>query len=419
MAATTELNHDCIIVGAGLAGLAAARRLTQSGKDVLLLEAGDRVGGRMRTDHVDGFTLDHGFQILLTAYPACRELLDYDALELCSFEPGALVRVQETFKMLADPWRQPSRLLETLLHPAASATDKVHVGLLGLRLARRNLHQLYTAPQQSTNERLHAEGFSPTFIEQFLRSFLGGIFLERELSTSSRMFEFVMKMFAAGSAALPARGMQAIPQQLASRLPSGTIRLNATVDAIQERTVTLTDGSRMTARTALVVATESSSAARLLGRPELATAWNSTACLYFDAPQAPLDAAALVLNGRDPGPVNHLAVLSNVAPQYAPAGRALISASVVAPEGDALALEEPVRQQLTQWFGASVATWRLLRTYYVPFALPASPAERLDPVIKPTRIEAGLFVCGDHRETASIQGALSSGLRTAEEILNS
>lgn len=410
---------DVLIVGGGLAGLACATRLCQQGMKVRLLEASDRVGGRVRSDRVDGFLLDHGFQVLLTAYPACRQLLDYEALELQAFDPGALIRLDGRFGLLSDPWRRPGKVLQTACSPVGSLADKWRIAKLRNAVTRGSLEDLLARPQQPTDRYLRAFGFSEPMIDRFFRPFLGGIFLERELQTSSRMFEFVFRMFALGSAAVPAEGMAAIPEQLARRLPAGTIELESTVESIDKTSAKTTDGRTHEAHH-LVIATEASAAARLLGASELDCPWQATHCFYFAADSPPVDDPTLLLDGTGKGPVNHLAVLSNVAPQYAPPGKALISANVLGDIEDPQALTDGIKGQLGEWFGGAVDSWRLLRIYSIPFALPRQTTDRFDPVEKPVQWTGGdgrVLLCGDHRETSSIQGALHSGLRAAEQIL--
>lgn len=407
---------DVVIVGAGLAGLCCARRLRQAGVSVLLLEASDDVGGRVRTDEVDGFRLDRGFQVFLTSYPEARQVLDYTALDLRPFEPGAWVRVGGRFRTLIDPWRRPLRGLRSLLAPVGSWLDAVRVARLRAAVLRGDLADQLAASETTTLALLQQAGFSPAMIDGFFRPFLGGIFLEPELHTSARMFRFVFRMFATGDACLPNAGMGAIPRQLAAGLPAGTIRFNARVVGIGPGQVRLEDGEVLDAR-AVVVATDGPAAAALLsGLPPVAT--QAVTCLYFAADRPPVAEPILVLNGEGRGPVNNVCVPSVVAPGYAPAGAHLVSASVLGdPAEDDATVERQVREQLTDWFGPAVAGWRHLRTYRIRHALPRQVPPALDMVERPVRWAERVYVCGDHRDTASIQGAMVSGRRAAEAVL--
>ena len=405
--------HDVVIVGAGLAGLTCARRLQAAGADVRVVEASDAVGGRVRTDLVDGFRLDRGFQVLLTAYPATRRWLDYGALELKTFSAGALVWCEGGRHRVGDPWREPGGLWATLRAPVGSLADKLRIATLRAAARRGTLEELFARPETTALARLRAHGFSEKMIERFMRPWLGGIFLDAELETSSRMLEFVFRMFAEGDVALPARGMQAIPEQLAAGLTPGTVRLNASVAKIESGAVRLADGERIDARD-VVVAADGAGAAALV--PELvAPAWRAVTTLDFAAPASPLGEPTLMLNGAGRGWVNSVTVLSDVAPTYAPAGQALVSVSVLGdPACDDGTLEAAVRTELAEWFGAAVADWRGLRTLRLRRALPVRwPLERR----AAAEVKAGVWAAGDFVASASIQGAMESGEGVAEAIL--
>jgi phytoene dehydrogenase-like protein len=414
--------HDVIIVGAGLAGLSCAVRLTRAGLSVVVLEATDRVGGRVRTDVVDGFVLDHGFQVLLTAYPACRELLDYPDLRLHRFDPGALVRHRGKFSQLGDPWRRPSQALSTAFSTVGSFADKLRIAKLRLQCRRGSLEELYCRPNISSLQRLQQAGFTAEMIDQFFRPFLGGVFLDESLSVSSRMLEFVFRMFAEGDIAIPADGMAAIPRQLADQLPHGTLRLSTTVASIDGGTVLLSDGTSL-ATSRIVVATESSAAARLLSRKELDTAWQGTTTVYYAADRSPHNRKHLMLRGDESGPIQTAVVLSNVAPQSAPTGKSLISVSVGpdAPTEDMEALDQSIRRQMRGWFGDQATSWHRLRVYQVPYALPSLSFDKIIANVDATSTpgHSRVYVCGDHCETPSIQGAMNSGLRVADAISDS
>lgn len=407
---------EVIIIGAGLAGLCCARRLQEEGVPFLLLEAADAAGGRMRTDEVEGFLLDRGFQVLFTAYPEATRTLDYAGLDLKPFYPGALVRHGGRFHRLADPWRRPFDGIRTLFSPAGTLADKIRMAALRRRVRNTALEDLLQRPETSTRETLQAAGFSTKIITRFFQPFFGGIFLEAELETSSRMFDFVFRMLASGETALPARGMGSIPAQLAAALPATAVRWHCRVNRITANTVTLDTGERLTAR-AIVIATDGPEATRLW--PELpAVPMQRVLCFYYAAQQAPLEEPILLLNGEGDGPVNNVCVPNLVAPDYAPAGAHLISATVLNTVlQDEKQLELSVRMQLAKWFGVQAQRWRLLKIYRLAHALPRQLPPALQPPQRPVRLRPGLYVCGDHRDNASINGAMVSGRRAAAAIL--
>jgi phytoene dehydrogenase-like protein len=232
------------------------------------------------------------------------------------------------------------------------------------------------------------------------------------------MFEFVFRMFATGDAALPATGMEAIPRQLAQSLPAGVIRTRTQVIGVDSQTVKLASGAQLRGR-AVVLAVEGPVAARLRRRVSPST-WRSVACLYFAADEPPVNGPILVLNGDGDGPINNLTVVSEVAPSYAPPNESLISVAVLRNLDDNnRELERRVRCQMVDWFGTPSTPWRHLHTYRIRYALPAQTPEEMDPVQKPAQVGDGLFVCGDYRDMASIQGAMASGRRTAEAVVRS
>lgn len=405
---------DVVIVGAGLAGLACGRELAQRGMAFRILEASDGVGGRVRTDTVEGFRLDRGFQIYLSAYPEGKRVLDLAALELKPFVRGALVRFRGRFHRVADPRSEPLSAAWSLFNPIGSPRDKLKLVTLYRHLTVQP--PSVTAHDCSTREFLRHAGLSEQFIDRLFRPFFSGVFLEPELATSARFFRFLFPLFAAGPGVVPAQGMQAIPEQLAAALPAGSIQFHCRVDAVREQRVTLASGEELSAR-AIVVATEGPVAARLLGGAIPEPASNGTVTLYYAAAEPPLPEAILVLNAEGHGPVNNLTVMSNAAPSYAPPGQALIAVSVVGiPPDNDTELDHRVRQHLVEWYGAAVNGWKLLRTYRIPHALPAQPPGALDPWQRPVCLQPGLYVCGDHRDNASIDGALTSGRRAAEAV---
>ena len=406
-----------LIIGAGLAGLTCARHLQKKGRSCQIVEASDAVGGRVRTDIVDGFRLDRGFQVMLTAYPETQRELDYEALDLHTFYDGALVRSNGGFHKIADPFRHPFDAPRMLFSPVGTLGDKLRVARARQSLTSRSVAELMAQPETTTEDVLRNRwGFSEVMIDRFFRPFFGGIFFDTELQASSRMFEFIFKMFSEGQAALPANGMQAIPEQIASHLDDGTIQFNTRVEAIDDGTVVLASGEKMTPES-IVVATEAPMANELLGDVQPVEK-RSTVCVYYAANESPLDQPILVLNGDGSGPVNNVSVPSDVVPSYAPEGKSLISVVVVGePESSDEELERSVRQQLIDWFGPAAGGWDHLRNVHVPYALPEQRPPFLSPPERSVRRRSGLYVCGDHTRTASLNGALASGRAAARAVV--
>ena len=413
MNTTPATDLDVIVVGAGLAGLSCARHLQRAGRKVVVLEASDGVGGRVRTDIVDGFRLDRGFQVLLTAYPEIQTEVDLVKLQMRYFEPGALVRGEEKNHILSDPFRAPAHLVPTAIAPVGTVFDKARVGLLRLKTQRTSARTLLQNDDIPTAEALEAQGFSQKMIDRFFKPLVGGIQLDPQLGTSRRMFDVIFRWLSLGDTGVPAVGMGALSDQVAAHLQPDTVRLNTRVAAVTPQSVTTTTGEVFTART-VVVATEGPVAAQLTNIKPVAS--RSVSCFWFDAPAAPTPHKLIALDGYSGGPVLNLAVMTNVAPEYAPEGRHLIAAACPSvTESNQPALHDTVMAQLRWWWGPQVADWRLLRTDNIAHGQPdQSPPF---PPKKPVALGDGLFVCGDHRDTGSIQGAMYSGRRCAAAVL--
>lgn len=405
-----------VIVGAGLSGLTAAKILQEQGVEVLVLEASDDVGGRARTDEVDGFLLDRGFQVFLDSYPEAKNLLDFSDLQLRPFEPGSLVWLGGRFHSLVDPWRRPAQLFQTAFSPVGSLADKLRIASLRNRVSRGSIEGLFEGSDQTSLEMLEEFGFSSKMIDRFLRPFFGGVFLDQDLDTSSRMLCFVFRMFSQGDATLPAYGMGSIAKQLASALTEERIRLNSPVHKIDGRTVTLSSGESFASHR-LLLALDQHHAAKLV--PELASQRESRSAttLYYAAEKSPCKKRMLMLNGTGKGLINHLCVPSEVAPAYAPQNMSLISVSVLKQDINLETLPAQVVQEAAAMFGAEVKQWKHLRTDRIVGALPNQSSPAFEPPIKPPHLSGDLYVCGDYRTNGSINGAMQSGRLAAEAVI--
>lgn len=408
---------NTIIIGAGLAGLTAARTLHEKGIDYQLIEATDRVGGRVKTDIVDGYRLDHGFQVLLTAYPEAKRWLDYDQLDLKEFLPGALLLYPDGSQgRIGDPLRDPSSLFSTVFSKAGRLGDKLKILKLKSKLANQSVNNIFQQDEKTTLNALKEDyGFSASMIDQFFKPFFAGIFLEKKLTTSRRMFDFVFKMFGEGNAAVPALGMEEIPRQLVAPLNPDHILLNTRVDRIDGKSVILENGNSLSADH-IVIATEATGL--ISNYTPVKNNYQSTVHLHFVSEESPFDLPIIALNTNKNRLVNNISVINQVAPAYAPAGKQLISISIVGQATVNQQLVDEAKKELKTWFGNTVDSWQHLHTRTVQYALPDQRQVKHYEYLLNYKIGDGLYYCGDHSLNGSIDAAMYSGRRVAEEILN-
>jgi len=410
------IEPDVLIIGAGISGLTAAKMLKSADKRVKIVEASDGIGGRVRTDMVDGFLLDRGFQVLLTAYPEAKDLLDYKSLDLKKFEPGAIILNEQGIAEIGDPLRKPSTLIKTMMSPVGSFSDKIRMLSLKMKLSGTSINQIFGKSETTTISYLKEFGFSKKMIEQFFYPFMTGIFLESNLSTSSRMFEFVFKMFSEGDTAIPAKGMGMIAKQLANNLSPVHIIFDKRVARISGNQVFTEDGEFFTGKTVLI-------ATDLPGLPSPFTKYKNDGHfvknLYFVAEKPPITKPIIVLNASANKIVNNIAVLDQVSSDYSSNGKSLISVSVIdCPENlNEGKLAKMAINELKYWYPDAV-NWSFLKSYYIPFALPNDEVVINDQPNQVNRLGDNCFVCGDYLLNGSINAAMKSGRLAAEAILN-
>lgn len=405
-----------VIIGAGIAGLTCAKYLKDKGVEALILEASDAVGGRVRTDVVEEFKLDRGFQVLLTSYPEAQKVLDYKELRLKSLPSGARIRNGDDFFVMPNPLKNIWTAPQALFSPVGGFFDKTKV--LQLNLETRNAAEpddvSKQKPNESTADFLKNYGYSETIINRFFKPFFGGVFLEKALATESSFFKFLYNQFSVGDVVVPENGMQAIPEQIAANLSPNRIRLNAPVKNISGKTIFLENGEIIEAEK-IVLATDANTAARLLGEKS-ETKFNSTVCLYF-ATNVPLKLDGepyLIINSNEDELINHILIASDVAPSYAPAGKTLISVNIIGnKELSDDDLIKKVQAELVEWFGTE-NDWRHLKTYRIKDALPqyfqVSAAENN------LKINEFTYRCGDYTAYPSLNAAMKTGREVAEMI---
>ena len=408
------MKPDVIIIGAGISGLTAALYLTQMKKKVLIIEASDRAGGRIKTDLVNGFLLDRGFQVFLDSYPEAKKILDYKKLNLKKFLPGATVLFDKGQFEIADPFRRPTATLATLFAPVGSLKDKINTLFLKSKLQKIITDAIFDQKETSTLQQLKAYGFSYKMINRFYKPFFSGIFLENDLKTSSRMFDFIMKMFSIGNATLPELGMEELPKQFVAQLPENSIVYNSKVLKIIENSVFTSDGSEYKADT-IVIATEATE----LAQHYLPIAkYHQVTNMYFEAPLAPTKKAVVILNAATNKKwVNNLTVMTNISKKYAPIGKVLISVSyngIPTISDDQLA--NNMKQELKFWYGDQVNSWKMIKAYRIKYALPDVNSVTNDATDVQMQLSDNLFICGDHLLNGSINAAMKSGRLVAELI---
>ncbi|MFF2011437.1 NAD(P)/FAD-dependent oxidoreductase [Streptomyces sp. NPDC058195] len=414
---STAHHADVVIIGAGIAGLSAAHRLTSAGLSVSVLEAAPRVGGRMSTAEVDGFRLDHIGPLLTTACPQLRVTPGLEGLVLRAFAPGVLVHSEGRQYRTGDvrgargALKAARALASAPRPPMGGPIDQARVAAALSRLAATPAARILARPEQTALAALSHRGLPARTVNGFLRPLLSALLADPGLSTSSRCADLVLRDYARGRLCVPEGGSSALPELLAAALPPGTVRTGTHVTAADITSVRTEEHGELGCRS-LLVATGAGAAAGLL--PGLrAPSFHPVTVLHHTAPAPPPTGTALLLDADRSGPVAHTAVMSSVDPTRAPRGRTLISSTVLGtpPPG----LDRAVRAHLATLYGIRTDDWELLAVHHDPEAVPAMPAPH--DLRRPVRLLAGLYVCGDHRDTSTVRGALYSGRRAADAIL--
>ncbi|MFE7711897.1 NAD(P)/FAD-dependent oxidoreductase [Streptomyces sp. NPDC057486] len=416
---STAHHADVVIIGAGIAGLSAAHQLTSAGVSVSVLEAGPRVGGRMTTEEVDGFRLDHIGPLLSTSYPELRAAPGLEGL-LRNFAPGVLVHsegrqyrtgVARQVRSARGAFKAARALASAPRPPMGGPIDQARLGAALARLATTPATRILARPERTALAALSTRGLPSRTVNGFLRPLLAALLSDPGLTTSSRCADLALRSYARGRLCVPSGGSATLPELLAAALPPGTVRTGVHVTAADITSVRTKEHGELGCRS-LLLATGASAAAELL--PGLRVPpFHPVTVLHHTAPAPPPTGASLLLDADRSGPVAHTCVMSEVDPSRVPPGRTLITSTVLGtPPPD---LDRSVRTHLAALYGTPTDDWELLAAHHDPEAVPAMPPPH--DLRRPVRLLDGLYVCGDHRDTSSVQGALFSGRRAAHAIL--
>ena len=412
------MGQSVAIIGAGLAGLRCASILHQAGCDVQVYERADRIGGRMMTDQVNGFLIDHGFHVMQSGYPTSQRAFDFESLGAQAFEPGAVVvqkrKSKTKFWRLADPFRRPIQGFLGGLSGFASPFDLLRVARMRQSVRRGKTDRVFTGEHNTAGHYLRQRGFSKSMIDRFFYPLFSGIFLENELRTNERMFRFVFRMMSEGDMILPRDGIAAAPRYLADTIGDERIHLNSKVEVISEQKL-------------LISGQEKEFAAVIHAyNPNRHESKRHVWTLHFNAPQSPLKSKHIVLNGdiklRNQL-IAHVAVPSDIQPSYAPSGRSLVTVTIVGETAQehgltsAEEIQDVAVKELRSWFGLEVDEWQHLATQHIEHALPEVGAE-VALTGQPSNANQR-FECGDHTVHGSVEGALLSAEQVSKKVLQS
>ena len=401
------------IIGGGISGLIAARVLEEHGLSATIIEATDRLGGRVKTDVVDGYSLDHGFQVLLTAYPAAKKYLDFDALELQEFLPGSAIFKNGKQKIIGDPLRNLSLLLPTLFSGIGTVNDKLKILALNRRLKKKSIQNIFAEKEQTTRVYLENIGFSEAIITNFFTPFFSGIFLENKLDTSSRMFEFVYKMFGEGNAALPKDGIQAIPKQLFEKLKSTTCVFNTKVKSVENGSIKLESGETLKSNFTIIATQASGLVSNLKNQ---ATQWKSCDTLYFEVAKREIKKPLIGLIAMHNALINNIFYHTSLQTS-ATATKELLSVTVIDRQNlTNKQLVTGVQKELKELCNIDSCTF--IKQYNIPMALPNLQDIQYEMLPSETRLTETIFLAGDTQLNGSLNAAMIAGERAALEVIN-
>ncbi len=400
------------IIGAGVSGLIAAKVLENNGYSPTIIEASASVGGRVKSDTVQGYQLDHGFQVLLTSYPAAKKYLDFKPLALQELVPGATIFKNGKSQTIGDPLRNLSLVFPTLFASIGNFSDKLKILKLNRHLKKKSISEIFKTPETTTLAYLQKLGFSEAMLQDFFKPFFSGIFLEPNLDTSSRMFEFVYKMFGDGLAVIPKSGMQAISNQLKKGLKNTKIHFETPVKSVKNEIITLQDGSEIESHFTIIATEASDLVANLKNQ---ATAWKSCDTLYFETSKRTLQKPIIGLIADKNALINNLFYHSSVAMEMK-GDKELLSVTVVKDHDlTAEKLIEKVAKELHVFCG--IVHPKFIQHYQIKKALPKLSNLQYELSSTETKLTSSIFLAGDQLLNGSLNAAMIAGERAAMGVI--
>jgi phytoene dehydrogenase-like protein len=402
------------IIGAGLSGLVAAIDLEKAGFSPIILESTDKVGGRMKTDQVDGYLLDHGFQVILTAYPEVKRYLNLPALNLKTFDPGAVIFDEKDSYIISDPLRNPLKVVGMAFSRVGTFLDKVKMFTLTQELKKKSVEDIFNEPSMPTLQYLKNYGFSDLIISNFFKPFFRGIFLEKHLNTSSRMFEFVFKMFSLGHAAVPEKGMQEIPNMLRKQLSTTQIYFNSPVEKIEGQSISLKNGDVLEADRILICTQPDYVMPQMqgqFGKPK------QVINLYFSLQKSFMARPMIGLLPGENHLVNNIVFMDDVSEAYSSNDRSLLSVTVLETELEEKHLIKAVQEELEHISGVKAEYFKFIKSYYIAHALPYLDDMKAKIPITECKITDHIFLGGDYLLNGSSNAAMTSGRLVAEAVM--
>ena len=400
------------IIGAGISGLIAAQVLEKNGYHPIIIEASNTVGGRVKTDIVAGYNLDHGFQVLLTSYPAAQKYLDFNALQIQKFLPGATIFKNGKTQTIGDPLRSISLLLPTLFSSVGTFSDKIKILKLNTFLKKKSIEAIFKTDEKSTLKYLQDFGFSNGIIQDFFKPFFSGIFLESDLETSSRMFEFIYKMFGNGLAVIPKEGIKALPNQLKNKLTTTRFKFNSAVKEVKNTAIFLEDGTEIKSHFTIIATAASNLVANLKNQE---TTWKSCDTLYFETPERVIKKPLIGLISNENSLINNIFYHNSVATSNK-GKQELLSVTVVKKHNFS---EEKLIKKVTEELHSfcAIANVKFIKRYQIKKALPKLENLQYEISSTETKLTSSICLAGDQQLNGSLNAAIISGERAAMGVI--